>query len=522
MKLETFLTHLHDETEKIIPHDWKVNWEDAPLSYKLYRGLPVFPLPAEIQPSFEVRNHSIQPTLTDISYFLWYIYGITQIAQTAYRIGPAEKDVALSQSLRRFVPSGGALYPSEIYLYLKGTEIPEGIYHYSAAHHQLVLIREGNYDSYLSRSLGNSCDISECFAAVFVSTVFWKNFYKYHNFSYRLQGLDAGVVIGQTLEVANRMGFIPKVCFQFLDLPVNHLLGLSEEEESVYAVIPLSVQPLTATNHFEKSQVSEVLCNELSKQRHSFNQRSKKVIDYPMLKKLNEASMYDAVERFGKLDQDKMKMSSTSMETIMLPFAEQISYDLAEVCRERHSPDLDFKLGKVSQLQISTLLKGASTPKYENDLVEANDHVESRLAIYGCLSNVEGIPNGAYYYEKNTHSLIRVSSGDYREYLQLGLLMDNVNMFQVPLCFHIVGDKDHYIGRFGYRGYRIQQMEAGILLQRLLLVSGALGLGGHPLLGFDAKSCDKLYQIVSKEKTSLIQVPVGFYRPRAWLKGNLL
>ena len=82
--------------------------------------------------------------------------------------------------------------------------------------------------------------ISDCFCTVFVSTVFWKNFYKYNNFSYRLQGLDAGVLIGQSLEVANGMGFSTRVCYQFLDRSINHLLGLSEQEESVYAVIPIS------------------------------------------------------------------------------------------------------------------------------------------------------------------------------------------------------------------------------------------------------------------------------------------
>ena len=107
----------------------------------------------------------------------------------------------------------------------------------------LLLLREGNFDDYLSRSLANSLPISDCFCTVFVSTVFWKNFYKYNNFSYRLQGLDAGVVIGQSLEVANRMGFSTRVCYQFLDRSINHLLGLSEQEESVYAVIPLSMKP---------------------------------------------------------------------------------------------------------------------------------------------------------------------------------------------------------------------------------------------------------------------------------------
>ena len=46
--------------------------------------------------------------------------------------------------------------------------------------------------------------------------MFWKNFYKYNNFAYRLQGLDAGVLIGQLLEAAKRFGFETGVYFQFL------------------------------------------------------------------------------------------------------------------------------------------------------------------------------------------------------------------------------------------------------------------------------------------------------------------
>ena len=31
--------------------------------------------------------------------------------------------------------------------------------------------------------------------------------------------------------------------------------------------------------------------------------------------------------------------------------------------------------------------------------------------------------------------------GDYGEFLQSGLTMPNVNLYQVPLCMHVVGDK---------------------------------------------------------------------------------
>ena len=44
MSLEEFLHNLHFDIDKASPPDWEVDWDDAPLTYKLYRGLPVVPL----------------------------------------------------------------------------------------------------------------------------------------------------------------------------------------------------------------------------------------------------------------------------------------------------------------------------------------------------------------------------------------------------------------------------------------------------------------------------------------------
>jgi SagB-type dehydrogenase family enzyme len=525
MNLETFLHHLHFDTEKSAPPDWQVDWEDAPLPYKLYRGLPEITLSGDVPLTLKEREAHAKPTLEELGHFLWYVYGLTQYAQTAFIEDTGEKAaVSYAQLLRRFVPSGGALYPNELYVYIKLEDIPTGIYHYDVAHHRLLLLREGNHDFFLSRSLGNSCDLSDCFCTVFVSTVFWKNFYKYNNFSYRLQGLDAGVLIGQALEVANQMGFSSRVCYQFLDRSINHLLGLTEQDESVYAVIPLSInQSINCVYNNSKEIVSDTeLTQEVPLLTHETYNRSKRVIDYPMLRKMNGASLLETTNAFGKIRNDERVKADLGMEAIMLPFTEPFSYDFASICRERHSPDMDFMMRKVSQMQFSTLLKETLSLSYQNDLNDTYEKVEPHVTLYGSFYNVEGIPNGAYAYDKSAHALRRITQGDFREFLQYGLTMPTVNLFQVPLCLHLVGDKDHLKKELGYRGYRIQQMEAGILLQRLLIVANALGMGGHPLLGFDVNQCDELYGINSSEKTSLIQIPVGPYRPRAWLKGGVI
>jgi SagB-type dehydrogenase family enzyme len=522
MKLDTFLHHLHFDIDKIMPPNWEVDWEDAPLAYKLYRNLPVIPLSPEVPLTFEGREASGKLGLEEIGHFLWYVFGLTQFSQLAFSMDSTEQTVNLMHLYRRFVPSGGALYPNELYVYLKIKDIPDGVYHYDVAHHRLVLLREGNFDSYLTRALGNRCDVPACFGVVFVSTMFWKNFFKYNNFAYRLQGLDAGVLIGQLLEAAKRFGFASAVYFQFLDRAINHLLGLSEQEESVYAVIPLSLESSITwfgnDNNLEESAIE--LCRELPEVQHHYYIRSRRIIDYPMLRKMNEASILESPRSFRQIK--RKKKSTCGVQAVVLPCVERLSYDLASVCQKRHSPDMDFVLGKVSQEQLAALLQEATLSfSYRNDLDGEHEKLSSRVSLYGCFYNVEGVPDGVYYYDSAAHALGRIRLGDYRHYLQYGMSMDNVNLFQVPLCLHVIGDRDHLQMELGYRGYRIQQMEAGMLVQRLLLAASAMGMGGHPLLGFDVNLCDKLYKIDSQGKTSLIQVPIGPYRPRAWLKGSL-
>lgn len=522
MNLEEFLHNLHFDIEKASPPDWEVDWEDAPLAYKLYRDLPVVPLTPEVPLTLEGQDPPAKPDLRRIGHFLWYVFGLTQFCQSVFSLDSTEQAANLMQSYRRFAPSGGALYPNELYVYLKIDDLPSGVYHYDVAHHRLVLLREGNFDSYIARALGNRCDMSACFGTVFVSTMFWKNFFKYNNFAYRLQGLDAGVLIGQLLEVAKRFGFASGVYFQFLDRAINHLLGLPEQEESVYLVIPLSVEPTSwFSNGSDRDEIATAaeLCRELPAVQPNHYVRSKRVKEYPSLTKMNEASMLESTRSFPQI-KAKESMDSEG-EAVALPHVERLSYDLASVCRKRYSPDMDFVLGKVSQRQLATLLQEATASfSYRNDLDGAHKN-EPRVSIYGCLYNVEGIPDGAYHYDSTAHALRQVHPGDHRLRLQYGMSMDNVNLIQVPLCLHVAGDKDYFKTELGYRGYRIQQMEAGMLVQRLLLAATAIGMGGHPLLGYDANVCDEIYKLDPQGKTSLIKIPIGHFRPRPWLRGGL-
>ncbi|MEC3884654.1 SagB family peptide dehydrogenase [Halobacillus sp. HZG1] len=512
MDLDRFLYYLQFQSERVIPADWKVAWEDAPLPYKLYQSLHEIPLDCDLPHSL---NEDTTTGLKKLSHLLWYVYGQTGYSETTMPQpdGPGEETI---HTFRRYVPSGGGLYPSELYIYLKMEGIPDGIYHYDAAHHRLHLIREGNFDTFLTGALGNRCDVSEAQGVLFVTTMFWKNFFKYNHFAYRLQGLDAGALLGQWRQVSARTSLYTRVYFQFLDRPINHLLGLNDEEESIYAVVPFAEGKPSFLQDQGENLPAGAWSKDIPEVKTSHYQRSINVLGFPYIKKINQQAMFDSPAQFGAI---KPKEAHVKMGPAHpLPDVEPLVYDLAEACRKRHSPELNFINRPIPLKQLALLLKETMQPS-GTDLYEKDGR--SALTIYGCFHGVEGLPDGAYWYDADSHSLLEIRQGDCRLPLQKAMKVDNVNLHQVPLCLHIIGERTHYKEELGYRGYRIQQMEAGMLLQRLLLTASALGMNGHPLLGYDGKACDDLYQLEKMGETTLIQIPIGCYQPKSSLVGYL-
>ncbi|KEO83764.1 SagB family peptide dehydrogenase [Tumebacillus flagellatus] len=576
MKPEQFLHALHYDVERMIrPPGWRVDWDDSPLLYKLYRGVPSYPLSADVPltlppctPSSEKTAQA--PRLREWSHFLWVVNGLM-----------AGSDAGYGMKFRKGFPSGGGLYPNEVYVYLKTQEVPQGLYHYDAAHHRVVLVREGAFDEALKRALGKRVEVGECFGAVMVSTVFWKNFFKYNNFAYRLQGLDTGVLLGQTLEAAKRFGFTAGVCYRFLDRAVNHLLGICEWKESVYAVVPLSVKPAEewfgkpASASSKPTCAGDIIC-EYPVVCHQTLERSRWVKPYPLLQIMNEYAMLENTQEFknapakekttfsadaapaqtgqevrrprvGHLMNERSAASeqTCSGQEVILPRATPLAYDLAAVMRNRTSPGETFVLGGVTKEQLAALLQEASASlNYVHDLdfqaVRSNDFqardavsreglisledwtIKPRLSLCISLSNVEGIPDGAYTYNAATHSLHLTRSGDPRSFLQQGLSAENVNLTQAPFCLHIGGESGHLTDTYGFRGYRIQQMEAGLLLHRLAVAATALRFNAHPLLDFDTSACDALYDLATcPSRCTLLQIPVGPHRPHPRFQGFL-
>jgi SagB-type dehydrogenase family enzyme len=518
-ELLRFVRELHFETDKAKPPDWEADWDDAPLPYKLYRGQPTVELASDYPLTLLGEPADAKADARHMAYYLGYAYGIAQVS----RVMPSSIGKDGAAICRRVVPSGGGLYPNELYVYLKLQDLPRGIYHYDAAHHRLVLLREGDCDDALEAALGWRYDLTECFGAVFVTTVFWKNFFKYFHFSYRLQGLDAGVLLGQLLESGKRFGYRSVVCYQFIDRAAGRLLGLREGEESVYAIALLSsgcALPRRSDPSARRAS-AEARIRSLSELNPGQYVRSRRIRAYPLLVRMDEASRFESAEALRTLPAGT-ETCSDEYPAVELPVTESQPADLALLSRKRYSPETDFVLKTIDLPPLAGLLRSAwSDAAYRNDLSPMDEDTVPYASLLFCAHGVSGLDDGAYLYDARAHRLRLIRRGDMREWLQYALTFPNVNLSQVPLIFHLSGDLGHHLADLGPRGYRIQQMEAGMLLQRLLLRAAASGWAGRPLLSYDAEAVDDLYRLPSRGETALVQVPIGPYLRRARWEGAL-
>lgn len=145
--------------------------------------------------------------------------------------------VAADQPLRT-APSGGALYPLEIYPIICRVEaLPPGLYHYDPLHAALEALREADPAPELEH-LTVYPHLLVPASIVFVMTaMFWRTRFKYGLRGYRFALLEAGHVGQNLLLAAAALGLAAVPIGGFYDRRVDGLLGVDGVNESaIYAV----------------------------------------------------------------------------------------------------------------------------------------------------------------------------------------------------------------------------------------------------------------------------------------------
>jgi SagB-type dehydrogenase family enzyme len=153
---------------------------------------------------------------------LYYGYGITSLNQKgAFPHGT------------RAVPSGGALYPLELYVHASAVEgVPAGIYHYEPATHVIRRFADGDHSEKLAACLAQPELASHAALTIFITCLFARTTTKYGERGYRFALLEAGHV-GQNLAlIASALGLGIMGLGGFIDFRVDELLDIDGVNQS--------------------------------------------------------------------------------------------------------------------------------------------------------------------------------------------------------------------------------------------------------------------------------------------------
>jgi SagB-type dehydrogenase family enzyme len=177
-----------------------------------------------------IRRFDGQPlSLRELTQLLYFSAGVTGW------LDPSEP--GLVQPVRA-APSGGALYPIEVYAAVIAVEgLERGLYHYAVDRKGLELLQLGNPVERLSEATSDFATISRA-AVVFVLTgMFGRSHFKYGERAYRFALLEAGHICQNVLLEATALKLGAVAIGGFIDDKINEILDLDGIDEAATYLI---------------------------------------------------------------------------------------------------------------------------------------------------------------------------------------------------------------------------------------------------------------------------------------------
>ncbi|HZH13078.1 MAG TPA: SagB/ThcOx family dehydrogenase [Archangium sp.] len=139
----------------------------------------------------------------------------------------------------RTIPSGGALYPLEIYVHATRVQgLEPGLYHYDPEDSSLDVLRVGDDSGILASSAFQPELVQDAAAILLVSAVFMRSTFKYGDRGYRFVLLEAGHLAQNVILTTREMGLAAVPLGGYVDREWDGYLGVDGLSESVvYALL---------------------------------------------------------------------------------------------------------------------------------------------------------------------------------------------------------------------------------------------------------------------------------------------
>lgn len=244
---EHLLWELFHENSKNGPYNQGISEEEVRLRVKELResleftGYPIITLPDAGVPLSMKLDEVIKGRISvrDMEPCSVSLPEMATILQSAYGVTRNNADALIPRALRT-VPSGGALYPLELFFHSTRIEgLQPGLYHYNPLKNHLRLLQDGDSTAKISQSLLQPDMTLHVSAIFFVTAVFERSIFKYQDRGYRYILLEAGHVAQNINLVSTALGFGSVNIGGFFDREIDEFLDLDGVTHSTIYMIAI-------------------------------------------------------------------------------------------------------------------------------------------------------------------------------------------------------------------------------------------------------------------------------------------
>jgi SagB-type dehydrogenase family enzyme len=475
-----------------------LDWKNRPLPFKIYPTVEPVRLPDELRQSgvaalsaiassIPVQTEAV-PDLEAVAQLLYLSAGITR-----------KRKYTGGEIYFRAAACTGALYEVELYLVnsdLAGLEA--GVYHFAPAEFGVRQLRAGDYRGVLLEATGGEPAIAHAPLTILCTCTYWRNAWKYQARAYRHFGWDNGTLLANLLAGATALGLPARVVCGFVDGSVNRLLDVDPQREVAFSLVAVGHCGAPAPQ-----RRAEIL--PLGLETVPLSQRE---VDYPLMREMHAASSLQSAEevRAWRGQTPVMEFPPPARALLALrPFSDaEMPRNPVEQVIQRRGSTRKFARSAIRFEQLSTMLgratRGVPADFLEPPGVQLND-------LYVIVHAVDGVPPGAYVFHRNRGMLECLKEGDFRAeagYLGLGQALAAESAADI----FFLADLRPILRRFGNRGYRAVQLEAGILGGKLYLAAYAQGIGATGLTFFD-DDVVRFFTPHAEGKSAIFLVAVG-------------
>ena len=461
-----------------------LDWDNQPDPFRTYEGAPVILLPPE--PGFpnigtfaamtllaagasvasdnEIEDHNPAPRdKIWLSQLLWHSMAIS--AQK--RVPNSDHHYSL-----RVNPSSGNLHPTEVYLALRGfADLDDGLYHYRADLHSLEFLCPGARTAQLAHDLAIPW-AAESPLIVGLTSIFWREAWKYRSRAYRYCCHDLGHAMMSLLLAARALGLSGGAITHFADSRLTSALGLVGGDEAPMAFLVFPSRRPVERAPSPPGEAFAGIPNDLSAEE----------VPYELLLGIHCATILpDPLGPPPLLPMANAEAAPYVPESLPEPGRDAL---LGVIARQRRSAlDFDLRTPPFERTHVEQLLDFATRDwpadwrgNFQGPELQVEQSTDL-VTLYLYIHRVRGCEPGVYRWDRKSRSLEQLHRENV-ERLAAYLSLEQPLAGNACFAMSMVADLARAARVFGNRGYRYIHYEAGAIGQRLYLGAEALNWNG--------------------------------------------